>query len=148
MEERAEGWEAKPFQEELTPVVSLVLGNCAFSSLHMGASLIAQLVKNLPAMQEARVHPWVGKIPWRRERLPTPVFWPGEFHGLYSPWGRDESDTTEGLSLSLHVKNNSSRSFLSLPHHCHHGQHNNHYHQVTIITTQKNKLSNRELRPG
>ena len=27
---------------------------------------------------------WVGKIPWRRERLPTPVFWPGEFHGLYS----------------------------------------------------------------
>ena len=28
--------------------------------------------------------PWVGKIPWRRERLPTPVFWPREFHGLYS----------------------------------------------------------------
>ena len=30
--------------------------------------------------------PWVGKIPWRKERLPTPVFRPGEFHGLYSPW--------------------------------------------------------------
>jgi len=29
--------------------------------------------------------PWVGKIPWRRERLTTPVFWPEEFHGLYSP---------------------------------------------------------------
>ena len=28
--------------------------------------------------------PWVGKIPWRRERLPTPVSWPGEFHGLQS----------------------------------------------------------------
>ena len=27
--------------------------------------------------------PWVGKILQRRERLPTPVFWPGEFHGLY-----------------------------------------------------------------
>ena len=26
-----------------------------------------------------------GKIPWRRDRLPTPVFWPEEFHGLYSP---------------------------------------------------------------
>ena len=39
--------------------------------------------------------PWVGKIPWSRERLPTPVFWPGEFHGLYSPWGRKELDTTE-----------------------------------------------------
>ena len=25
---------------------------------------------------------WVRKITWRRERLPTPVFWPGEFHGL------------------------------------------------------------------
>ena len=35
------------------------------------------------------------------ERLPTPVLWPGEFHGLYSPWGRKESDTTEWLSLSL-----------------------------------------------
>ena len=40
--------------------------------------------------------PWVGKIPWRRkERLPTPVFWSGEFHGLYSQWSRKESDTTE-----------------------------------------------------
>ena len=44
---------------------------------------------------------WVGKIPWRRERLPTPVFWLGEFHGLYSLWGRKESDRTEQLSLSL-----------------------------------------------
>jgi len=25
----------------------------------------------------------------------TPVFWPREFHGLYSPWGCKESDTTE-----------------------------------------------------
>ena len=27
--------------------------------------------------------PGLGKIPWRRERPPPPVFWPGEFHGLY-----------------------------------------------------------------
>ena len=26
--------------------------------------------------------PWVGKIPWRRRWLPTPKFWPGEFHGI------------------------------------------------------------------
>ena len=45
------------------------------------AFLVAQLVKNLPAMQET----WVGKVPWRKERQPTSVFWPGEFHGLYSP---------------------------------------------------------------
>ena len=44
--------------------------------------------------------PGFGKIPWRRERLPTPVFWPGEFYGLYSPWGHKESDTTERLSLT------------------------------------------------
>ena len=39
--------------------------------------------------------PWVGKIPWRREGLPTPVFWPGEFRGLYNLWGHKELDTTE-----------------------------------------------------
>ena len=45
--------------------------------------------------------PWVRKISWRRERLPTPAFWPREFHGLCSPWGYKESDTTEWISLSL-----------------------------------------------
>ena len=44
--------------------------------------------------------PGSGRFPWRRERLPTPVFWPGEFDGLYSPWGHKESDRTERLSLS------------------------------------------------
>ena len=29
--------------------------------------------------------PGLGRFPWRWERLPTLVFWPGEFHGLYSP---------------------------------------------------------------
>ena len=46
------------------------------------ASLTAQLVRNLSAIQETGFDPWVGKIPWRREWLPTPVFWPGEFHGV------------------------------------------------------------------
>ena len=38
--------------------------------------------------------PWVGKIPWRGERLPIPLLWPGEF----SPWGRKELDMTGQLS--------------------------------------------------
>ena len=59
------------------------------------ASLVAQLVKNLLGLRDTWVDPWVGKIPWRRERLPTPVFWPGEFCGQYSPWGCKESDMTE-----------------------------------------------------
>ena len=63
------------------------------------ASLVAQPVKNPLQCRRPEFDPCVGKIPWRRERLPTPVFWAGEFHGLYSPWGRKESDTTEWLSL-------------------------------------------------
>ena len=46
--------------------------------------LIAQLIKNPPAMQETWVWSLFGKIPWRKKKLPTPVFWPGEFHGLQS----------------------------------------------------------------
>ena len=45
--------------------------------------------------------PWVGKIRWSRDRLPTAVFWPGEFRGLYSPWGGKESGRAEGRSLSV-----------------------------------------------
>ena len=49
-------------------------------------------------------HPWVEKILWRRKRLPTPVFLPGESHGRrtlvgYSPWGHKESNMTEQLSV-------------------------------------------------
>ena len=59
---------------------------------------MAQLVKNPPAMQETWVQSRVRKIPWRRERLSILVFWPREFHGLYSPWGCKESNMTEWLS--------------------------------------------------
>ena len=67
------------------------------------------MVKNLPAMQETRFNPWVGKMPWRREWLPTPVFLPGEYHGQrrlagYSPQGRKESDITEQLTLKKKKK--------------------------------------------
>ena len=63
------------------------------------ASLVAQLVKNPPAIQET----WVQSLGWEnlleKGKATTPVFWAGEFHGLYSPWGRKESDMTERLSL-------------------------------------------------
>ena len=49
------------------------------------ASFVAQLVKNSSAVWEN----WVWSLGWedprRSERLPTPVFSPREFHGLYSP---------------------------------------------------------------
>ena len=63
------------------------------------ASLVAPLVKNLPAMQETWVQSLGWEDPWRREKLPTAVFWPGEFRGLYSPWGLEELDKTERLSF-------------------------------------------------
>ena len=56
---------------------------------------------------------WVGKIFWRRERLLTPVFWPGEFHGLYSPWSRKESDTTCDFHFNTQY-NHSSTQILEL----------------------------------
>ena len=75
-------------------------GKATHSSI-LGLSLVAQLAKNRLQCGRPRFDPWAGKIPWRRERLPTPVFWPGEFHGLYRPRGRKESDTTEQLSLCI-----------------------------------------------
>ena len=62
---------------------------------------MAQLVKNPPAMQETWVQSLHWEDPLEKGRLPTSVFWPGEFHGLYSPWGHKESDMTERLSRSL-----------------------------------------------
>ena len=41
--------------------------------------------------------PGLGRSLGWRDRLPTPVLWLGEFHGLYSPWARKKSDTTEQL---------------------------------------------------
>ena len=68
-----------------------------YSVATFGASLMAQMVKHLPAMQETWVESLGWKIPWVREWLPTPVFLPGKFHGQrnlvgYSPWGHKELD--------------------------------------------------------
>ena len=72
------------------------------------SSLVAQLVKNPPVQfwfKRPRFNSWVGKIPWRSERLPTPIFLPGEFHGQRSlagySHGITKSDMTEQLSLHL-----------------------------------------------
>ena len=67
------------------------------------ASLVAQTVKNLPAIWRPRFDPWVRMIPWRRKWQPAPVCLPGEFHGQkslmdYSPRGHKELDTTERLT--------------------------------------------------
>ena len=65
------------------------------------ASLMAQLVKNLPAMLET----WVWSLGWEdpleKGKATHSSILARRFHGLYSPWCRKESDLTEQLSLSL-----------------------------------------------
>ena len=72
------------------------------------ASLVAQMVKNLPPMQETWFDPWVRKIPLRRDWQAAPVFLPGEFHGQrslvgYSSLGLKELDMTERLTHRQHT---------------------------------------------
>ena len=68
---------------------------CIFLSqdLGMGASLVAQLVKNRLQCARPGFNSCVGKMPWKRKWRPTPVFW--RILVGYSPWGHEESDLTE-----------------------------------------------------
>ena len=64
------------------------------------ASLVAEKVRKLPAIQETQVQSLGPEDPLRREWKPSPVFLPGEFLGQrslagYSPRGLKELDTTE-----------------------------------------------------
>ena len=83
----------------------LLLSDLSLHPKHFGASLVAVTVENLPAMQETQMlfSLWIGKIPWRREWLPTPVFLPGRYHDQRSLpgsglWDPKESDTIEQLT--------------------------------------------------
>ena len=60
---------------------------------------MAQLVKISPAMQETWAQSLGWEDPLEKGMAITPVFWPGDFHVLYSSWGREESDMTDQLSL-------------------------------------------------
>ena len=59
--------------------------NESWIKLYYKENIMAQLVKNRLQCRRPWFDPWLGRIHWRRERLLTPVFWYGEFHGLYSP---------------------------------------------------------------
>ena len=66
--------------------------------------------------------PWVGKISWRRERLPTSVFLPGEFRGQrslagYSPWGRKESTWLSNFHTHIHDPGRASQVVLVVKNH-------------------------------
>ena len=66
------------------------------------SSLVAQVVKHLPAMWETRVQSLGWEDPLEKEMATQSIFLPGKSHEQrslvdYSPWGRKESDTTERL---------------------------------------------------
>ena len=66
-----------------------------YSLQYSWVSLVTQLVKNLPAMQET----WVWSLGWEDSlekgtaTYSSILVW--KFHGLYSQWGAKESDMTE-----------------------------------------------------
>ena len=90
-------------------------GDRSWSLGNVRPSLVAQTIKNPPACGRPGFDPWVGKIPFRRERLPTPGSWHGELHGLDSLWGLKESDTTERLSLTQGTVKSRCKENLELP---------------------------------
>ena len=109
---------------------------------------MAQLVKNPPSMRGLGFNPWVGKIPWRRQRLPTPVFWPGEsmdcvVHGVANSWTRlsDLHFTLQPVAQTLlfaphsFLESRSSHSSSSAPHaHLCEPPHIPHWSHVFLVT--------------
>ena len=73
---------------------------------------------DLDATESAWFDPWVGKSPWRREWLSTPLFLPGESHAQrslvgYSPQGHEELDVTEKLTQT-HINYKNTPKFGNL----------------------------------
>ena len=89
---------------KLTFFLFQISRNFSASGSFMGP-LVAQVVKNLPAMQETQVWSLGQEVPLQKINSNlSPVFLPEEFHGQRnlagcSLWGHKESDTTEQLSL-------------------------------------------------
>ena len=82
------------------------LGNFIGSVLPPQGFPGGSMVKNLPAMQETAFDPWAGKIPWRREGQPTPVFLPG------NPW--TEEPVLHGVAKSQTLLSDLRLHYLQL----------------------------------
>ena len=67
--------------------INITFYYCLIINRYMQASVVAQTVKHLPAVQETRVQSLGQKIPWRRRWQPTPVLLPGKSHGWRSVVG-------------------------------------------------------------
>ena len=98
------------FNSFLWPIFHLCVCVCVCVYIHI---YIQSLGWNRSLVGIPGFKPQFGKIPWRRERLPTPVFWPGDLYGLYSSWVTKSQtwlNSTHQASLSI----TNSRSLLKL----------------------------------
>ena len=70
--------------------------------LFLRVSWVAQLAKNPPTMQEIPINCWIWKLPWRRNRLPIPVFlgFPGGSDSKESAWNVGDVGLIPGLRRS------------------------------------------------
>ena len=96
------------FNSFLWPIFHLCVCVCVYIHIYIQSLGWNRSLVGIPGFK-----PQFGKIPWRRERLPTPVFWPGELYGLYSSWVTKSQtwlNSTHQASLSI----TNSRSLLKL----------------------------------
>ena len=82
-----------------------------------GGQMVKKKKKSACQCRRPGFVPWLGRSPWRRQRLPAPVFLLGESHGQrslagYSPWDRKETDTTELPTLALFTSGVLTRRFI------------------------------------
>ena len=95
--------------------LSIYLSIYTHTYVYTWASLVAQLVKNLSAMQETPGQSWVRKFPWRRARLPTPVFlgFPGDAASKESACNARDLGLIPGLGRPLAGGHSNPLQFLA-----------------------------------
>ena len=94
-----------PSQAKHSPQIGVCPSEANFCTiiLRIYTSLLAQMVKNLPAMQETQVWPLSQENPLKKGMathssiLAWRIPWTEEPGGLYSAWGHKESDMTRWL---------------------------------------------------
>ena len=86
------------------------------SLVRQRASVVAQLVKNPPAMRKTPVQSLGREDPLRRDRLPTPVFlgFPGGSVGKESAWNVGDLSLIPGLGRPLEKGEATHSSILAL----------------------------------
>ena len=112
---------------------------------------VAQMVKNLPAMQETQVQSLGWEDPLEKgleihsSILAWRIPWADETGGLYSSWGRKELDTTELLSFSLFIPGSFVNPCTYLfQHSCMHCSQDNWFTQPLILATWCEELTHGE----